>query len=192
MESNTPLLNTAFRTATGRSNIRARNMYSARKRSANILNKYNKTMKNYSSLARGQAHFNNATTNNNGSIIESVYSNNISVNSITSPVSYSPKSINVINEEIQLGPDNLSRPNIPLNAIKDSAVKKWLKANPGDWKRITQLWEQEKSNKGLNAHATLPPKFVQAKVLEMVLNQSGGYSRRRRRPARKSRRSNRK
>ena len=56
----------------------------------------------------------------------------------------------------------------------------------------TQLWQQEKLNKGLNPHATLQPKFVQAKVLEMMLNQSGGYSRRRKRPARKSRRSNRK
>jgi hypothetical protein len=186
MESNTPLLNTTFRTATGRSNIRARNMHIARKRGTNILNKYNKTMKGYYYRPN-----NNASTIN-GSNIESVYSNNISVNSVTSPVSYSPKSIDVINEEIQLGPGNLTRPNIPLAAIKYKTIKEWLKANPGEWKRITELWQQEKTNN----NQLMPPSFVTAKVLERMGLQAGGFTRRinrkRRRTHRKSRRSNRK
>ncbi len=188
MESNTPLLNTTFRTATGRPNIRARNMHIARKRGTNILNKYNKTMKGYYYRPN-----NNASTIN-GSNIESIYSaNNISVNSVTSPVNYTPKSIDIINEEIQLGPGNLTRPNIPLAAIKDKTVKKWLKANPGEWKRITELWQQEKTNN----NQLMPPSFVTAKVLERMGIQAGGSYTirrriRRRRSSRKLRRSNRK
>lgn len=189
MESNTPLLNTSLRAATGRNNIRAKNTLLAR----------GKTRKNWKNMLFGWMKNSNAASTISGSEAELVYNSNnnsirsdISVNSVTSPISYSPKSVNTMNEELQLRPGNLSKPNIPLNAIKEKAVKKWLEAHPGEWKRITQLWEQEKLNKGLDAHATLPPKFVQAKVLEMMLNQSGGYSRRRRRRARKSRRSNRK
>ncbi len=184
MQSNTPLINTSLRSAIGRSNIRAKNIGFSRKRRNNIMNKFNKTMKNYYSYPSNNSGINNASTIS-GSNVESIHSaNNISVNSIINPVSSSPKNINMVNEQLQLGPGNLTIPNIPLAAIKDKAVKNWLKANPGEWKRITELWQQEKTNN----NQLMPPSFVTAKVLERMGLRGG----RRRKTHRKTRRSNRK
>jgi hypothetical protein len=151
-------------------------------------------------------------TNNNSSTIsgpsppESVYNSNsssvdsnISINSVLSPLELDPKRTNnLINEQLQLG--TLPMPTISLNSIKDTNVKDWLKSHPGYWKEIIEAWNAEKTIRGLNANATLPPSFVTEVVTGLMKVVRGGAKSRKAcmaksrkcRTHRKSRRSNRK
>ena len=189
MASNTPLLNTTFKAATGRSNIRAKNaLLASRKTRKNIPNWKNSLfgwMKNIGSS-------NNASTISGDESPESIYNSNshsinsnFSIDSVISSVKPNSKRINnLTNEQLQLGA--LNTPNIPLNSIKDRAVKEWLKEHPNDWSKIVAAWSIERPSN----NAILPPSFVTEKVLEMMKGQRG--SGRRRSPRRKTRRSNRK
>lgn len=191
MQSNTPLINTAFSAATG---MKAKNAFlAARKTKKNTTNWKNSLfgwMKNLGTTSN-----NNSSTISGPSPPESVYNSNsnsidsnISVNSIVSNVQPSSKRMNnLTNEQLQLGV--LEKPNIPLNSIKARAVKEWLSAHPNEYSKVLAAWAKERPSE----NATLPPSYVTAKVLEMMKGQRGaGRKRRRQKARRKTRRSNRK